>query len=336
MAWKTTLLSFIIALALATGPVATASSSSQPSTSTTSVSNCAQQPIAGAAAFSVPMVIENSGGPVFIVQLCIDRSGPYRFVVDSGAESTTIVPGLAKRLGLARIGKDQKTSGVGCNAVANQRKILDWSIGGVELSPEVVLSEPIDGLGGHGEPVGLLGAEILSRFGAVQFNFTSSRLVFPGPEGPAPTKTTQFEGPSKISVPQDLSSADARLVPLAVQIGSDFASAVTTVRFGRTTGYFLVDTGTSQSVVGRKLAQRAGLMLVSGQDNGSSVCGTFTNSVVRSGQWSVGGVRLRSALLALQDLPAGLDGIFGADQLARFRYATLDFDSGELLLGASR
>ena len=110
--------------------------------------------------------------------------------MDTGAEQSTITPAIAAQLKLPPGGKAERTGGVGCTTIAIPRRMETWSLGGVELSPEVVPAQHIDGLGGVGEPVGLLGADVLSRFGAVRFDFTSSELDFPGPEGPVPTKTS--------------------------------------------------------------------------------------------------------------------------------------------------
>jgi predicted aspartyl protease len=315
---------------------ATAASASPSTTSTTSSSSCDQPVTAGASPFAVPMKRLNSDGPQFAVQLCIEDRGPYRFIVDTGAEGTAIVPGLAKELGLPRVGRNQRTSGVGCNATASQRRVSNWSIGGVALSSVVAISQPIDGLGGHDEPMGLLGADVLSRFGAVRFDFTTSQLIFPGPEGPPPTKTTQFQGPRKSPAPPDLITGSPRVVPLAVQIGPGFASAVAPVTFGKHTGSFLIDTGSSASVVTPEFATSARLSPDGNEESGSSVCGHFTSVFVRTGRWSVGEVPLPRGMLASQDLPSGLDGILGADQISRFDSVVLSFSGGALLVGSTR
>ena len=50
-------------------------------------------------------------------------------------------------------------------------------------------------MGGKGEPVGLLGSDVLSRFGAVRIDFAAGALVLPGPEGAPLAQSSPFTGP---------------------------------------------------------------------------------------------------------------------------------------------
>ncbi len=208
-------------------------------------------------------------------------------------------------------------------------------MGGVELNSQVVLSQPIGGLGGAGEPVGLLGGDVLSRFGAVRFDFAASQLVFAGPEGPKPRNTSEFQGPTKSKVPKALITGSPRVVSLAVAIGPDFATAVS-VTFGKVTGTFLVDTGASVSGVTPSFAKSAKLKSTGERASVVSAAGTTTVALLASGRWSVGHVALASHSIASLTLPGGIDGVFGADELSRFNYVVLAFRSGELLIGVDR
>lgn len=163
----------------------------------------------------------------------------------------------------------------------------------------------------------------------------SSQLVFPGPEGPGTDQDHAVRRTLEIGGARGSETGDPRVVPLAVQIGPDFASAVTWVRFGRVKGAFLVDTGSSQSAVTPKLAQT--------QDSGWSARRTVDRASVGTLQfrccvWTMvrGSFSTLRSSLALQSMPGGLDGIFGADQLSRFSFAVLAFGSGELLVGPTR
>ncbi len=335
MAPKTVLLACVLGAWVA--QLGTVFSPSQARAATASPTICAQQTTTGQGGFSVPISVKNSGdGTDLTVEVCIDGKGPFPFIVDTGAEQTTITPAIARRLALPSGGRSQKTAGVGCRASATPRRVEEWSTGGVALSPETVLAQRIDGLGGVGEPVGLLGADVLSRFGAVRFDFEASQLDFPGPEGPVPSKTSELQGPTKTPVPSVLVSGTPRIVPLAVAIGPDFATAVTSATIGKVTGSFLVDTGATQSVVTPSFAKRAKLKSTGKHESETSACATTSVSTVTSGAWSVGHVPLSSEPLASEGLPGGLDGVFGADELSRFSFAVLAFRSGELLVGAYR
>jgi predicted aspartyl protease len=339
MAWKTLLVT--CALLASAAQLGTALSANQAdaatSTPTSTAAVCAQPTTSGLGGFRLPLNVKSSrDGTQFIVEVCVAGMGPFPFLVDTGAEQSTITPAIAARLHLPSTGSRQQTAGVGCTTTATSRRIENWSIGGVALSPEVVPSQRIDGLGGVGEPVGLFGADVLSRFGAVRFDFQASELDLPGPEGPIPSKTSEFQGPTKTPVPSVLISGSPQTIPLAVAIGPGFATAVTSVTIGRATGSFLIDTGATQSVVTPRFASRAKLQPTGKHESETSTCETSKVSTVSSGPWSIGHVSLSSEPIASEDLPGGLDGVFGADQLSRFTSAVLAFRSGELLVGPYR
>ena len=58
-----------------------------------------------------------------------------------------------------------------------------WSLDGVNLVPQQLISATMPQTGGKGEPDGLLGSDVLSRFGAVRVDFAVGALIVPGPEG---------------------------------------------------------------------------------------------------------------------------------------------------------
>ena len=75
-----------------------------------------------------------------------------------------------------------------------------WSLEGVALAPQQLTAATLPQMGGKGEPDGLLGSDVLSRFGAVRIDFTPGRgarpagaggrpaqrlLALHGPDGPA-------------------------------------------------------------------------------------------------------------------------------------------------------
>jgi predicted aspartyl protease len=334
MAWRA-LLSTCLLAAFGAPRLGTAASASAAVPTTASQMACTGPTSTGVGGFRVPFTIRHDDGPQFVVEVCIEGEGPFPFIVDTGAEQSAITPVVAQKLKLPSAGKPEETEGLGCKATATPRTIGSWSIGGITLGSEVAGSQPIGGLGSAGEPVGLIGADVLSRFGAVRFDFVSSELVFPGPEGPAPTKTTEFQGPSKIPVPRVLVSGSPRVIPLAVAMGRGFTSAVAGVSFAKgDTGAFLIDTGASQSVVTPSFARDAKLHSTGKRETSvSSACGTATVVSVASGPWSIGSVSLSSEAILSSALPGGLDGIFGADQLSRFRFFVLAYRSGELLVG---
>lgn len=316
--------------------VATASTG-QPNVSASSSASCTL-PSTTESGFHVPFTITSpeDGGPSFIVEVCIKREGPFPFIIDTGTGQTAIIPSLAAQLDLPSAGATQQESGAGGDVTATPRTIDSWSMGDVKLGPQVVLSQPISGLGGTGNPVGLLGADVLSRFGAVRFDVSASQLTFAGPEGPEPKRTTEFQGPTKSSVPATLVSGSPRTVSLAVEVGPDDSSAVVWVKIGKTTGPFLVDTGTSQTAVTPHFAKSARLKANGGEASASGAARSVSVTLLNSGPWSIGDVHLPRQIIGSVGLPGGIDGVLGADQVVRFNYIVISFHSGELLVGSPR
>lgn len=50
-----------------------------------------------------------------------------------------------------------------------------WNVGGVPLPTVVVSSSPIAGLNAH--PFGLVGSDVLSRFGSVTIDYANKQLI---------------------------------------------------------------------------------------------------------------------------------------------------------------
>jgi predicted aspartyl protease len=331
MAWKKVVLACsLVMMAVALGTVVSASNTGA---ATTSTASCAKPRTIGSGGAHIPLsVIDTGEGPEFTVEGCIQGKGPFSFVVDSGADQSTITPTIAMRLKLPSAGRRQQTSGAGCSAIATPRRIGNWSIGGVALDSGVVQTQRISGLGGVNQPIGLLGADVLSRFGAVQFDFESSELTLPGPEGPDLTKTSEFQGPTNTPIPGDLITGSPHVVPLAVEMGPGFATAVAPVKIGTLTGSFLVDTGSSRSLVTPGFARKAKLLSTGKHESEQTACGTAAMSILASGPWSAGGTSLSRGPIDSADLPDGIEGLLGADRLSRFGSVVLSFRSAELLV----
>ena len=128
------------------------------------------------AASVVPIVIFHSrtGGTVVAAKVVIHgRSFP--FLVDTGASVTLVNPTLARRLHLRTVGKRHKFCGVTGCSLARRVRLANWSIGGQPLPSIVASSSPIVGTGGFG--FGLLGSDVLSRFGSVTIDYRDKLLT---------------------------------------------------------------------------------------------------------------------------------------------------------------
>ncbi len=286
----------------------------------------------------VPMTVSTIAGQVAeTVDVCVGAQGPFPFVLDSGAGQSTIDAGLARRLHLASAGPATSFAGVGCTGTARPVAVGAWSLDGVTLAPQQLTAATLPQVGGKGEPVGLVGADVLARFGAVRLDFAAGVIVLPGAEGPSLTASAPYTGPEG-PPPVALTQGAGTTVPLTVtSVPGDVYLSVA-VRFADgPRRSFVVDTGSSQSVVGTSVARAAALKGTDLAQRQSTVCSVITVPLVHSGPWSVPGQPLRAQLVGETDFGAislgGIDGLLGSDQLARFGWVVLDFTGGRLVLG---
>ena len=100
---------------------------------------------------------------------------------------------------------------------------------------------------------------------------------------------------------------------------------------------FVVDTGSSQSVVASSVVAARHLGSTDQAQRQTTVCSTITVPLVRSGPWSIPGVTLHQQLLGSVSFgPIGADGtagLLGSDQLKRFGWVIFDYRGGRLILG---
>jgi hypothetical protein len=185
--------------------------------------------------------------------------------------------------------------------------------------------------------LGLLGSDVLSRFGAVRIDFAAGALVLPGAEGPEVTATTPYTGPIG-PPPVALTDGEGTTVPVTVTSAQGEVAVSVAVRFaGGRQRSFDVDTGSSQSVASTTVAHEASLAGTHLAQRQSTVCSVITVPLVHSGSWSVPGQSLHPQLIGETDFGAisegGLDGLLGSDQLKRFGWIVLDYTGARLVLG---
>jgi predicted aspartyl protease len=111
-----------------------------------------------------------------LVPVRINGRGPYPFAVDTGASSSLIDARLAQKLGLRDEGTTGLLSGVAGSAHGEKTHLSDWSIGRVRLPSTPMAALKLAGPDGKG-PLGLLGSDVLSRFGKVAVDYEHSRLI---------------------------------------------------------------------------------------------------------------------------------------------------------------
>lgn len=134
------------------------------------------RPVGAHAAAVVPIVVlhSRSGGTAVATKVII-HGHAFPFLVDTGASVTLINPTIARRLHLKSIGKPHTLCGVTGCAQARRVRLKNWSVGGQPLPPVVVTSSPITGANGFG--FGLLGSDVLSKFGSVTIDYRDHTMT---------------------------------------------------------------------------------------------------------------------------------------------------------------
>jgi predicted aspartyl protease len=286
----------------------------------------------------VPLAVNREKGQVIaLVSVCIDGRGPFPLVLDSGATSSELdsqVVGAAK---LPSAGKSTKVAGVSCTTAAHPVKVMNWSIGPIALQGQTVMSSSIPNFGLHQAPAGLLGSDVLSRFGAIRIDYQHQMLVLPGPEGPVATAVHVVRGPSSTPTPADLLAGypAQTTVPMNVAYAPHAVVAVAPVYFSSPVEFtFIVDTGSSGSAIAMEAASSLRLSKLKKRQTVSGVACEASTPLVKSGKWSLAKTPLVAETLPTIKLPTALDisGLIGSNQLSRFGSIVLDYAGGRLLI----
>lgn len=274
------------------------------------------------------------------VGVCINGKGPYWFVLDTGASTSVVTTQLAAALDLAPVGSAPAPVAIGCVLADSRVAIRNWSLGSIPLSPQDVLSAEIPGFGLGSAPAGVLGGDVLGRFGAIRIDYRASKLSVLAPEGPAPAHATYLSATPSLEPPPPLlvhGTARAEAFLTVLRTPTSALSSISTVFGNRTPYQFVVDTGSALSTVSSPAAGALQLTKTATTTTGSpnvGCQGTFDE--VGSGSWSIAGVRLAHASLALVTLAGSKNapsGTIGSDVLSHYGSVVVDYRTGILWLG---
>jgi hypothetical protein len=163
-------------------------------------------------------------------------------------------------------------------------------------------------------------------------------MVLPGPEGASLAESSPFTGPQGVAPAALTQGQSGTTVPLTVTPAPGDVSLSVAVRFGGGTRRdFVVDTGSSQSVVSSGVARVQSLASTDLAQRQSTVCSVITVPLVHSGPWSVPGLTLHPQLIGSTNLGtislSGTQGLLGSDQLRRYGWVILDYAGGQMVLG---
>ena len=143
-----------------------------------------------------------------------------------------------------------------------------------------------------------------------------------------------FTGWGFASTPPAHVAATAPLVILKARDGETLALARVIIH-GRAFP-FLIDTGSSKTLVDEALARKLHLKTVGKPINVTGVGCSEPASKVRLSRWSIGGEALPN-IVATSSVIAGADGkafgLLGSDVLSHFGTISIDYAHGELTLG---
>lgn len=284
----------------------------------------------------MPIRIVHLGrGEVVLVDVCIAGSGPFPFVVDSGSALSVVDARLAHRFHLHPMAAPEQAAGIACSATVVPEHVSSWSVGRLALRPQTVLSASLPDLEASEPLDGVIGSDLLSRFGAVRIDYRTRTMSLGGPESVSPTSNSSLH--RRRSVPAQFLEGVRVDAALTVVAHDGAVAAYAPVRFdGAGPELFEVDTGAEISMVSRVLARSLRLVTSHERVTLSAAIGCpVVLGEVHSGHWALGTASLEPQLIAR--LPASglnVEGLIGSDVLSRDGAVVIDYRSARLLLAS--
>jgi predicted aspartyl protease len=269
------------------------------------------------------------------VGVCIDGSGPYPFLVDSGASISVVSAAVARDLGLVTLGAPSGGAVVGCNSGGQAPvAVQSWSAGGLDLSPQTLVPSTVGSLGPGLSVAGLLGSDVLQRFGAVRVDYGRQTLEVETAESPPPASGATAQGAHAAPSPFDLTGTPRLEVTVNVLFDGGTVQVLAPVQIGHSTFGFLVDTGAGVVAASPAVAS-AGRLDRTGTLRLPSINCRASVPVYRGGRhWLLGGMALGDQrILGLPVSAFGLSGLLGSPVLSRFGTVAIDYARGQLVLG---
>jgi hypothetical protein len=118
-----------------------------------------------------------NGATLAFVPVFINGEGPFRFTLDTGASTSTIDADLAHRLKLPVSGKAEEVTGVATVTKGTPVRVEEWRVGDVSLPAQSLVTLQFPDADGVTRMHGLLGSDVLSRYGAVLVDYRGQVLV---------------------------------------------------------------------------------------------------------------------------------------------------------------
>jgi hypothetical protein len=282
----------------------------------------------------VPVGIWHADGfnEVF-VGVCIAGRGPFPFLIDSGAGVSVISQPLARLLRLPAVGRPIAIAAIGCNVRASVVATSSWSMGRIALATQSLVELNFPALI-RPDVDGIIGSDVLARFGAIRIDYRAEELALERREGPQFQRVISAGKPTKVpTAPALLADTSRTPIPLLVVESPRGVSVATTVYFDGLAELFVVDTGASISIMTKRLSLTFAPV---GRDfEGAGAGCDVGGPEVRSGAWSAGAVHLAPQALGVVNLPASTlaMGLLGSDVFFERGILVVDYQNARMYLG---
>ncbi|MEX2586764.1 MAG: retropepsin-like aspartic protease [Actinomycetota bacterium] len=127
-------------------------------------------------------VFEDGGsGRLLLVPVHISDSGPYQFVLDTGASRSIVDSQIVEELEL-ETGRSTQARSVSSEFRGETVAVEQWRIGDVELEPRTIVAADLPDAGGGLQFRGLLGSDVLAGFGNIEIDYDEQVLTLRGGE----------------------------------------------------------------------------------------------------------------------------------------------------------
>lgn len=301
-------------------------------------------PLGSNSSSTVPIrVVRRPGtsGVEMAANVCIDGSGPFPFLVDTGAATTVVDSVLANRLHLPTLYGPETGKSFGCSRQLSISSLRNWSVGDTALPSQMVV------IGSLRSPVfpnaaGLLGSDTLSQFGAVRIDYQRQVLTLGTRDMPLWRSIPGSTAPA--SLPVSMTSGTSLASPMNVRVISSpvpgqpqqliVVRPTVELSLGSGRYKFAVDTGASVTIVAPNVVRAQRFPPVG--ETRTTYAGLACRIAVSSYEMPsarLGQLEIRPQRVGSNRVPSGLDGLFGSATLAAYNPVVVDYADGELLLG---
>lgn len=132
-----------------------------------------QQPTGATRGTVAIKVIRADKEVIAAAPVTVHGQGPLTFLIDTGASRSAVASSAVSRFSLPVLARNQQVSGAECTSQQSLVSLSNWRLGSVPLPSTRALTA-----GGLPNGLtGLVGSDVLSRFGAVTIDYAHQRLV---------------------------------------------------------------------------------------------------------------------------------------------------------------